>query len=75
MLHNQGKIQIAKLHVDDFGQGLSLVRDAPNNRMLAKHKTDAKTHKGHAAISFAEMSAHRSLRSPDRPAGLFPVSL
>ena len=38
MLHNQGKIQIAKLHVDDFGQGLTLVRDAPNNRLLAKRQ-------------------------------------
>jgi hypothetical protein len=27
------------------------------------------------AMSFAEMSVHRSLRSPDHPAGLFLVSL
>lgn len=31
------------------------------------------TDKRHAAISFAEISAYRSLRSPNRQAGLFPT--
>ena len=29
---------VAKLHVDDFGQDLTFVRDAPNNRLLAKRQ-------------------------------------